>query len=160
MTTPTELTDQFWMMSLLRPALIAVASVALVLALVAFIRRLVPELPAVYTELLAVLGAMAAIVGSITTTWLAQPGQRGKRSAGYRAAEIILILGVTRIAIWLTTDSFPGLEPFLLRPVDSLLDGYFLVGAFVVGLAWLMATAMTDDLLAMALQAGRSLHCA
>lgn len=147
-----DLTDQYWLMSLLRPTLIAVASVALVLALVAFIRRLVPELPGVYTELLAVVGAVAAIVGCITTTWLAQPGQRGQRSAGYRAAEIILILGVTRIGIWLTTDSFPGLEAFLVRPMDALLDGYFLVGALVVGLAWIMATSMTEDLLAMALQ--------
>jgi hypothetical protein len=71
---------------------------------------------------------------------------------GYRFAEMVLILGVTRIGIWLTTDSFPGIERFLLRPVDSLLDGYFLVGALVVMLAWVMSTAMTEDLLAMALQ--------
>jgi hypothetical protein len=151
-TTPTELTDQFWMGSLLRPALIAVVSVSLVLALVAFIRRLIPDLPPVYTELLAFVGATAAVVGCFTTTWLAQPGQRSKRSMGYRAAEITLVLGTLRIAIWLTTDSFPGLEQFLLRPVDSLLDGYFLVGILVIGLAWFMATAMTEDLLAMALQ--------
>ena len=40
----------------------------------------------------------------------------------------------------------------LTHPLDNLLDGYFLVGAFVILLAWFMATAMTDDLLAMALQ--------
>jgi len=96
------------------------------------------------------MGALAAITGSITTTWLAQPGQRGKRNAGYRAAEVVLILGATRIAIWLTTDSFPGIEQFLVKPVESFLDGYFVVGAIVVLLAWAMSTAMTEDLLALA----------
>ena len=147
-----DLTDSSWMQSVLRPVLIAVMSVCLVLAMVALIRRIVPTLPPVYTELLAIVGALASITGSITTTWLAQPGQRGKRNAGYRAAEVTLILGVTRIAIWLTTDSFPGFEPFLLRPVDSFLDGYFIAGAIVVLLAWIMSTAMTEDLLALALQ--------
>lgn len=147
-----DLNDSSWTQSILRPALIAVASVCLVLATLAFVRRVMPSLPPIYTELLAVIGALASITGSITTTWLAQPGQRSKRSIGYRAAEIVLILGTTRIAIWLTTDSFPGLEQFLLRPVDSLLDGYFIVGSIVVMLAWIMSTAMTEDLLAMALQ--------
>jgi hypothetical protein len=147
-----DLNDNSWMQSILRPALIAIAAVCLVLAMLAFIRRIMPSLPLVYTELLALIGALASITGSITTTWLAQPGQRSKRSAGYRAAEMVLILGITRIAIWLTTDSFPGVEQFLLKPVDSFLDGYFLVGALVVMLAWIMSTAMTEDLLAMALQ--------
>jgi hypothetical protein len=148
----SDLNDTSWMQSILRPALIAIMSVCLVLAMVAFVRRLMPSLPLLYTELLATMGALASITGSITTTWLAQPGQRGKRSAGYRAAEVTLILGILRIAIWLTTDSFPGFEQFLLRPVDSFLDGYFIVGAVVVLLAWIMSTAMVEDHLALALQ--------
>ena len=147
-----DLNDNSWTQSILRPMLIAIAAVCLVLAMLAFIRRIMPTLPLIYTELLAIVGALASITGSITTTWLAQPGQRSKRSAGYRFAEMVLILGTTRIAIWLTTDSFPGVEQFLLKPVDSFLDGYFIVGAIVVLLAWIMSTAMTEDLLAMALQ--------
>lgn len=147
-----DLNDTSWMQSVLRPVLIAVMSVCLVLATVAFVRRLMPTLPPIYTEILAVMGAIASITGCITTTWLAQPGQRSKRAAGYRAAEITLILGTLRIAIWLTTDSFPGLEAFLLRPVESLFDGYFIVGSIVVLLAWLMSTAMIEDHLALGLQ--------
>lgn len=148
----TDLNDTSWMQSILRPVLIAVMSVCLVLATVAFVRRIMPTLPPIYTEVLAVMGALASITGSITTTWLAQPGQRSKRAAGYRAAEITLILGAIRIAIWLTTESFPGLEAFLLRPFESLLDGYFIVGAIVVLLAWIMSTAMVEDHLALGLQ--------
>lgn len=147
-----ELTDQPWTQSLLRPTLIAVAAVCLVLAMLAFIRRLVPDLPAAYTQLLVIVGALASILGSITTTWLAQPGQRASRTMGYRAAEFALIIGVTRIGTWIAAGSWPGLNQFLVRPIDSLLDGYFLVGALVVVLAWIMSTSMTDDLLAMALQ--------
>ena len=148
----SDLSDTSWTQSILRPALIAIMAVCLVLAMVALIRRIMPSLPLVYTELLAVAGALASITGSITTTWLAQPGQRGKRSAGYRFAEVVLILGGIRIAIWLTTNTFPGIEPFLLRPVESFMDGYFVVGAIVVLLAWIMSTAMTEDHLALALQ--------
>jgi hypothetical protein len=151
-SSPSDLNDTSWMQSILRPTLIAVMAVCLVLAMLAFIRRIMPSLPVVYTELLAIMGALASITGSITTTWLAQPGQRSKRNAGYRAAEVVLILGATRIAIWLTTDSFPGIEQFLLKPVDSFLDGYFIAGAIVVLLAWIMSTAMTEDHLALALQ--------
>jgi hypothetical protein len=147
-----ELSDQSWLTSLLRPTLVACMAVALVLALVAFIRRFVPDLPAAYTELLAFMGALASLVGSISTTWLALPGQRNQRSIGYRAAELLVILGGMRIAIWLAAGSFPGWELFLLRPVDTLLDGYFLVALLVVGFAWVMSTAMTEDLLALALQ--------
>lgn len=150
--TPVDLYDQPWMQSVLRPVIIAVMAGCLVLALLAFIRRLVPDLPLVYTQILLVVGMAASVVGSITTTWLAQPGQRGKRNAGYRTAELALILMVTRVSIWLVEGAWPGVEQFFLRPVDSLLDGYFLVGFLVVFLAWVMSAAMTDDLLAMALQ--------
>ena len=105
-----------------------------------------------WVALVFIVVALASITGSITTTWLAQPGQRGKRNAGYRAAEVVLILGATRIAIWIATGTFPGLEQFLLKPVDSLLDGYFVAGVIVVLLAWAMSTSMTEDLLALALQ--------
>lgn len=150
--TPVDLYDRPWMQSVLRPLLIAIMAGCLVLALLAFIRRLAPDLPAFYTQLLVVVGMAASAIGSITTTWLAQPGQRGKRNIGYRAAELALILMVTRVSIWLVEGAWPGIEQFFVRPVDSLLDGYFLAGLLVVFLAWVMSTSMTEDLLAMALQ--------
>ena len=150
--SPANLSDRAWMQSLLRPALIAVAAVCIVVAMMAFVRRLVPGLPAVYTELLIGIGALASIIGSISTTWLSQPGQRSKRNIGYRAAEYGLILGVTRLGTWAATNQWPDPEQFLLRPMDALLDGYFILGLVVITLAWAMSTAMTEDLLALALQ--------
>lgn len=149
---PLDLYDQAWMQSVLRPLLIAIMAGCLVLALLAFIRRFAPELPPVYTQLLVMVGMAASVIGSITTTWLAQPGQRGKRNIGYRTAEIALILMVTRVAIWLVAGNWPGIETFFVRPLTALLDGYFMIGMMVVLLAWIMSTSMTDDLLALALQ--------
>ncbi|HXF64248.1 MAG TPA: hypothetical protein VNK95_21650, partial [Caldilineaceae bacterium] len=148
----SELYDQPWMLSVLRPLIIAVMAACLVLALLAFIRRLAPELPPAYTQLLVLLGMAASVIASISSTWLAQPSQRSRRSSGYRAAELLLILMVTRVGIWLAAGDWPGIEQFFVRPLDTLLDGYFLVGLFVVGLAWFMSAAMTEDLLALALQ--------
>ncbi len=145
------LADQPWLLSLWRPLLISVLSSCLVVAFLAFVRRLVPELPAAYTGLLLAIGLVVAVIGCISTTWLAQPAQRAKRSAGYRTAELALILFITRVGIWAATGDWPGFE-LILRPLDTLLDGYFVAGAFAVLLAWMMATAMTDDLLGMALR--------
>ena len=147
----SSLSDQPWLLSLWRPLLITVLSGCLIVAFLAFVRRLAPELPAIYTELLVVLGLVTALIGCTSTTWLAQPSQRSRRNAGYRAAELALILFITRVGIWAATDTWPGFE-LVLRPLDTLLDGYYVVGAFAVLLAWMMATAMTDDLLGMALR--------
>ena len=145
------LSDQPWLLSLWRPLLISLLSSCLVVAFLAFVRRLVPELPQAYTGLLLAIGLVVAIIGCISTTWLAQPTQRSKRSAGYRTAELALILLITRVGIWAATGDWPGFE-LILRPLDTLLDGYFVAGAFAVLLAWMMATAMSDDLLGMALR--------
>jgi hypothetical protein len=144
--------DQPWLTSFLRPALIAILAACLVLALLAFVRRFVTDLPPGYVDLLVVLGVLVSLFGSATTTWLAQPEQRGRRTFGYRASELGLILVITRLSIWLITGAWPTAELFLTRPIDSLLDGYFWLGFFVVAIAWAQSTAMTGDLLAMALQ--------
>ena len=147
----SSLADQPWLLSLWRPLLVSVLSVCLIVAFLAFVRRIAPGLPASYTGLLLVIGLFAAALGCVSTTWLAQPAQRTKRSGGYRTAELALILLVTRTGIWAATGSWPGFE-LVLRPLETLLDGYFLVGAFAVLVAWMMATAMTDDLIDMALR--------
>jgi hypothetical protein len=144
--------DQAWLSSLLRPFLIALMVACVDLTLLAFIGHVAPFLSMRYVPALVAISVGAALVGCITTTWLAQPEQRQRRSMGYRMAELGLILAVTRLAIWLVTDTLPPPMIFLLRPVDVLLDGLFWVGGFVVTLSWIMATDTTDDLLRMALQ--------
>ncbi|NJN83849.1 MAG: hypothetical protein HC802_17295, partial [Caldilineaceae bacterium] len=83
--------------------------------------------------------------------WLAQPAQRLTRSTGYRIAEIVLLLVLTRLVIWAVAGSWPTPMTLMTRPFEALMEG-FVFGAIVVSLSWIMATAMTNDLIQMALR--------
>lgn len=152
MTTSTVRYDQPWLTSLLRPVLIAVMIACVDLTLLSLIARFAPFLANDYIPTLIVISVGAGLVGCITTTWLAQPTQRPRRTTGYRLAELGLILALTRLAVWTVTGSWPAPDLFFMRPLDALFDGLFLVGGLVVTLSWVMATNTTDDLLRMALQ--------
>lgn len=144
--------DQPWLTSLLRPTLIAIMIACVDLTLLALIARFAPFLANDYIPTLIGISLAAGLVGCITTTWLAQPTQRQRRTTGYRLAELGLLLALTRLAIWAVTGTWPTPDLFFIRPLDALFDGLFLVGSLVVTLSWLMATSTTDDLLRMALQ--------
>ncbi len=144
--------DQQWLTSTLRPFLVAVLAGCLVIALIAFLRHAAPWLPIAYSGVMVAIGIGAALIGSISTTWLAQPDQRMKRSSGYRVAEFALLLGSARLATWLTVGNWPTADQFFTRPLDTLLDGYFIMSSFIVALSWILATSMTSDMLRMALQ--------
>lgn len=154
--------DQPWLTSFLRPLLLIALVTCLNIAWIGFLRRFLPTAPAVFFQSLLAIGALTAGTGVITTTWLAQPAQRLRRTAAYRAAEIALILLMARLIIWLTTAPLPSLSELILHPVYSLLDGYFLVAILVAIVAWVMATEFSSDLLGLAIQpdemyvAGRS----
>lgn len=145
------LDDNPWLTSLWRPVLITIAAGCLVIAFLAFVRRLFPGLPAGYTQLVTIIGLVTAAIGCASTTYLSQPGQRSNRNAGFRAAELAFILVITRLAIWAATGQWPGLD-LLFRPIEALLDGYFIVGLLAVFLAWIMATSMTEDMINMGLR--------
>lgn len=144
--------DQPWLTSVLRPFLISILAACMTIALLAFLRHAIPGMPALYAGTMIVLGVGGALVGCVSTTWLAQPKQRMRRNSGIRAAEFGLLLGLTRIATWLTSGYFPPLSLLLTRPVDALLDMPFIISMFVVLLSWFMASAMTSDFLKMGLQ--------
>jgi hypothetical protein len=144
--------DQPWLTSLLRPVLIGLMIACIDLTILSVVARVAPFLASDYIPAMIVLSVGAAIVGCITTTWLAQPEQRHRRTFGYRMAELGLLLALTRLAIWLVTGQWPSPALFMTRPIDALLDGLFYVGGFIVTISWVMATDTTDDLLRMALQ--------
>ena len=154
MTTDSRPTlhDDPWLASLARPVLIAVLVLCLDVALLSFVRFVAPGVSTAYTGTLLALGALSAIVGCVTTTWLGQPGQRAQRGGGLRAAEIALLLGATRVALWTVTASWPSPGLLIERPLEMILDGPFVVGAIVVLLSWFFASDMTASLLQLALQ--------
>lgn len=144
--------DQPWLTSFLRPLLLIALATCLTVAWIGFLRRFLPMAPAVFFQSLLAIGALSAGVGVITTTWLAQPAQRMRRTAAYRTAEIVLILMAARLILWLTTVPLPSLNELILHPLYSLLDGYFLIAIMVAVVAWVMATELSSDLLGLAIQ--------
>ena len=123
--------DRTWLGSIARPALLIVMVSVIDVAILAFLRQYAPDMtPAMGWTILG-LGVLAAIIGVTTTTWLALPDQRLRRSGGYRAAEIALLLAVTRGAIW-AMQGIPDPLDVLTDPTGVFADGYFLIAAITV----------------------------
>lgn len=150
---PIESTyDQAWNRSFLRPFLIALMIVCLIVAVLAFMRYAFAGVPILFTGAMIFLGVAGALLGCFSTTLLAQPGQRMRRGTGVRAAEIVLLLTLVRLASWLTAGNWPSFNAVLTRPFESLLDPPFIISAVIVGLGWMLASAITNDFLRMGLQ--------
>ena len=143
--------DRTWLGSIARPALLIVMVSMIDVAILAFLRQYAPDMtPAMGWTILG-LGVLAAIIGVTTTTWLALPDQRLRRSGGYRAAEIALLLAVTRGAIW-AMQGIPDPLDVLTDPTGVFADGYFLIAAITVMFTWFAAIDFTGDMAELALQ--------
>jgi len=143
--------DRTWLSSIARPALIILMVSMIDVALLAFLHQYAPEMvPAMGWTILA-LGVLAAVIGVTTTTWLALPDQRLRRSAAYRAAEIALLLTVARVAIW-AIQGIPDPLLVLTDPTGVFADGYFLIAVITVLFTWFAAIDFTSDMAQLALQ--------
>ncbi|MEM7534977.1 MAG: DUF4129 domain-containing protein [Chloroflexota bacterium] len=147
----TKYMDQPWLTSVSRPFLLAAMITCLDIAFMMFLSRFI-TLPPALVNLVISLSALAALVSCSTATILAQPSQRERRTGGYRIAEFMLLMALTRLSIWVTTGTFPDFMTFLSAPLTSIFDGYFVLGMLMVGISWLLTTGMTSDLMALALQ--------
>ncbi len=149
--SPSIRYDELWLSSWLRLALITGLVACLELAFVALLRRGLPMSAGLGT-LLVLLPVAGAFVGALSTTVLAHPGHRLRRTLGYRLAELSLLLVLARLALWWAEGGLPPLPWLLYRPLDSVFDGLFLLVALMLGIAWMMAGAVAGDFLEMALQ--------
>lgn len=148
----TQMLDESWLGSLLRPLLVIVLVLCIHAALSIFLRQYAAGMGAGVRWAMLALGLLAAVVGVLTTTWLAHPNQRLRRNAGYRVAEILLLLFLARLVLWLAQGQLPALDAFLLRPDEVLFDGPFLLALVALLFTWLAAIDFTDDLAQLALQ--------
>lgn len=144
--------DRAWLNSVLRPLLVTLLIACINVALLSFLGRFIPERYAVYLQVVLAMGVFAALVGTTTTSWLGQPGQRLRRTGGYRAAELGLLLAAARLLLWLLSGGWPTLRSLVTEPLTTLLDAPFLLTSALIALSWIMASEMTSDLLEMALQ--------
>jgi hypothetical protein len=144
--------DREWLTSLLRPLLVVVMVSSIDIVLFAFLRQYAPDIAPATRWSIVGMGILAAIVGCATTTWLALPAQRLRRSAGYRLAEILLLAAATRALLWLADGVLPSPLAMLNDPTGVFANGAFLFALVVVLFTWYAATDFTDDLTRMALQ--------
>jgi hypothetical protein len=144
--------DDNWLGSALRPLLVLVLAACFITILGAVVRRYLPGLPPAVVLLNIVMAGVAALVAVISSTWLARPEQRLRRTAGYRLAEIAILLLIGRIALWLVEGKVPAPVEMLEMPQESLFSGSFGLTVILMVLAWLMASGLTEDLVQLALQ--------
>jgi hypothetical protein len=144
--------DRAWLTSLLRPLLVVAMVSCIDIVTFAFLRQYAPDMPPATRWSIVGMGVLAAIVGCTTTTWLALPAQRLRRSSGYRLAEILLLVAATRLLLWLAEGVLPGPFAMLNDPTGVFANGAFLFALVVVLFTWYAAIDFTDDLMRMALQ--------
>ncbi len=148
----TERFDRDWLGSIARPVLIVLMVSSINIAVLAFLRQYAPDMtPAVRWSVVG-MGMLAAVIGCTTTTWLAMPAQRLRRSAGYRLAEIALLVALARFVLWLASGDLPSPLALLNDPLLALADGVFLFALVTILFTWYAAIDFTDDLARMALQ--------
>jgi hypothetical protein len=152
LASPSSTYDTPWLDSLLRPFLVVVLVTCINVAAVLFLRQYATGMPPGVLWTMLGLGVATGIIGVTSTTWLAHPAQRLRRSAGYRIAEIVLLLLLARIAIWIGQGALPPVEAFLNRPDEVFLDGPYLLCLLALLFTWLAAIDFTDDLAQLGLQ--------
>ena len=145
--------DHAWQDSLLRPAVIAALVGCLVVALTSFVRHIGPGLPESYLNVLRITSVGAALVGGYTTTMLVRPEHRQRRTVSFRLSELGLILFTARVALWATVEGWPAPAAMVLQPFGVFLTLMFIINALFILIAWGMAVLVTNDFLAMGLQA-------
>lgn len=144
--------DSDWLGSIARPVLVVTMVSCIDIAVLAFLRQYAPDMaPSVRWGIVG-MGVLAAIIGCATTTWLALPAQRLRRSPAYRLAEAALLVAAARAVIWLTQGDLPSPLAMASDPVGVFVDGAFLFAAITILFTWYAAIDFTDDLMRMALQ--------
>ena len=144
--------DESWLGSLLRPLLIIVLIICMTAVFVAFLRLVVAQWGPMILWTLAGLGILAGTIGCLTTTWLALPNQRLRRSVTYRVAEFVLIVLFARVVLWAVAGQVPALEAVLTQPTEVFFDWPFVIAVLIMLFTWLNGSDFTDDLAQLALQ--------
>jgi len=147
-----EQMDRAWLTSVMRPLLVVLMVSSIDLVVLTFLREYAPDMAPAVRWSIAGMGILAAIIGCTTTTWLAMPAQRLRRSGGYRVAEIALLVAVARAVLWLAAGDLPSPLALLSDPTGVFANGAFLFALITILFTWYAAIDFTDDLMKMALQ--------
>jgi len=128
---------------LVRPPLIAALATAPAIAILVLVSIITPGKPWL---LLAWPCFFAALEGAYTAAWLNNPDSRGVDRLTYRAAEVFLLVVLSRIVSWaLFGDGLPSPEEmrvYLAAPLSFFLVAGFFTTTFVILVAWYLAVTV------------------
>jgi hypothetical protein len=128
---------------LVRPPLIAALATAPAIGLLVLATILSPDEPWLR---LVWLCFFVALEGAYTAAWLNNPDSRGVDRMTYRAAEVFLLVVLSRIVSWaLFGDGLPSPEEmrvYLAAPMSFFVTGGFFTTTFVTLVAWYMAVTL------------------
>ncbi len=93
-----------------------------------------------------ILCFVIVLEGVFTSLWLQHPNQRITDNLAYRAAELVVIILVTRLFTWTISNSFPNWQlylTFLRNPLLLFLDPLFVLGIIFIVAAWVRGISLT-----------------
>ncbi|OIO88551.1 MAG: hypothetical protein AUK03_16020 [Anaerolineae bacterium CG2_30_64_16] len=143
--------DDAWVSGVFRPLLTAVLAIGLVAGPLSAYRVIAPWRLGYVLPLTFV----AALEGVYSTRQLGRPNWRDRRGLAFRVGEVVVLLGVLRLATWLFSLGVPGPETLRLWLVNpgAFFDAQFVIVGVLLILAWGLAIGVTSDFLDLALQA-------
>ena len=147
--TLQELRDSYragrWHRYVVRPLLMATLVLALLVGMITVIRMVTLDQR---WSILITLVFFIALEAIYTTNWISHPDRLRLDRSAYRAAELLLLLIVVRLASWLIfDDALPDvaqLTSYLSNPLAFFLNGPFLVTLLLALVAWRLANVLSD----------------
>ncbi|MBX3056636.1 MAG: DUF4129 domain-containing protein [Anaerolineae bacterium] len=140
-----------WSRTAVQPLLIALVTTAFFTVL-ATVLDVVLQLT--LFQALIPLFFLISLEGVYTTLWLNHPNRRQFNRLAYRAAEFLVFLLILRLYTWLIADSLPALNQltgYLRFPWLLVADGYFVLSAILLLLAWVRAISAADAFIDLAI---------
>ena len=134
-----------WMRFVVRPLLMTILVLTIIIGLTTLIKMV--SLDERWSQL-TVLFFFIILEAIYTTNWIQHPDRLRLDRSAYRAAELLLLLILARLAAWFVfgdgLPDVPQLTTYLANPLAFFLDGPFLITLLLAMVAWRLANLLSD----------------
>lgn len=97
--------------------------------------------------------------GVYTTLWLHHPSQRITDNMAYRAAELVVIVLITRVFTWIISGTLPDIqlyETYLRRPFLLFSGTLFVLGVCLIVSVWVRSIDLTITFITLSIDQGEA----
>jgi hypothetical protein len=145
-----------WSRRVIQPLLIALLTTSLFAGVVIILGLITSEKAWL---LMPILGFIVALEGVYTVLWLAHPNQRITDNTAYHAAEVVVIILLTRFYTWLLNGQFPDwqlYETYLRNPFLLFSDQLFWLGLLLILALWARTLSLSMAFARLAIDEGEA----